>query len=251
MKAKLFFLIFFTTLFLRNLSAQTDDARITIRGTVINADKEPIENAIVMIDGIRTRIITDSKGNYKIKVAPTATKIGIFTFGYGLQEEDIYGRRQINFSFENQPSWKLHPRDWGISVLGSNKVPVGEESVDVGYAHMKRKDITTDISFIDGRNKKYASYSSIAEMIMREVSGVRVLGLPGNYRIILQGSGDLFGNTAPLIVIDGMPGGSINDIQPSSVESISVLKGTAAAIYGCRGYGGAIIIKTKTYDEDW
>jgi TonB-dependent SusC/RagA subfamily outer membrane receptor len=80
-------------------------------------------------------------------------------------------------------------------------------------------------------------------MIRREVSGVRVLGLPGNYRIILQDSGE------PLIVIDGMPCGSINVIQPSSVASISVLKGTAAAIYGVRAFGGAIIIKTKTYDE--
>jgi TonB-dependent starch-binding outer membrane protein SusC len=234
-----------STLFLSSLSAQTDDTRITIKGTVLNANKEPIDNAIVMIDGIKTRTITDYKGNYKIKVATGATKIGIFTFGYGLQEEDIYGRSRINFSFENQPSWKLHPREGGLSVLGNNKVPVGEESVDVGYVHMKRKDITTDINFIDGANKKYASYSSIAEMIWREVSGVRVLGLPGNYRIILQDSGE------PLIVIDGMPGGSINDIQPSSVASISVLKGTAAAIYGVRAFGGAIIIKTKTYDEDW
>jgi TonB-dependent SusC/RagA subfamily outer membrane receptor len=224
---------------------------MTIKGTVLNAEKEPIENAIVMIDGIKTRSTTDSKGIFKIRVALTAIKLGIFTFGYGLQEEDIYGRSRIDFNFENQPSWKLHPREGGISVLGSNKIPVGEESVDVGYAHMKRKDITTDISFIDGSNKKYASYSSIAEMIWREVSGVRVIGTPGNYRIILQGSGDLFGSVGPLIIIDGMPGGSINDIQPSSVASISVLKGTAAAIYGSRGYGGAIIIKTKTYDEGW
>ena len=249
MKIKLVFLIFCSVLSFSNLIAQKDNNKITIYGTVLNADREPIENAIVMIDGVKTRTITDSKGNYKVKVAPTTTKIGIFTFGYGLQEEDIYGRGRINFNFENQPSWKLHGRDGGISVLGNQKIPVGEESVEVGYAHMKRKDITTDISFIDGTNKKYASYSSIAEMIWREVSGVRVIGLPGNYTIILQGSGDLFGFVSPLIVIDGMPGGSINDIQPSSVASISVLKGTAAAIYGCRGYGGAIIIKTKTYDE--
>jgi len=249
MKIKLVFLIFCSVLSFSNLIAQKDNNKITIYGTVLNADREPIENAIVMIDGVKTRTVTDSKGNYKVKVAPTTTKIGIFTFGYGLQEEDIYGRGRINFNFENQPSWKLHGRDGGISVLGNQKIPVGEESVEVGYAHMKRKDITTDISFIDGTNKKYASYSSIAEMIWREVSGVRVIGLPGNYTIILQGSGDLFGFVSPLIVIDGMPGGSINDIQPSSVASISVLKGTAAAIYGCRGYGGAIIIKTKTYDE--
>ncbi|MGC1390474.1 MAG: TonB-dependent receptor plug domain-containing protein [Bacteroidales bacterium] len=249
MKIKLVFLIFFSILSVSSLIAQKDDNKIAIKGTVLNADKEPVVNAIVMIDGIKTRTITDSKGNFRITVAPTATRIGIFTFGYGLHEEDIYGRTRINFNFENPPSWILHGRDEGISVLGSRKIASGEESVDVGYAHMKKKDITTDISFIDGTDKKYASYSSIAEMIWREVSGVRVLGTPGNYIIIIQGSGNLLGNVPPLIVIDGMPGGSINDIQPSSVASISVLKGTAATIYGSRGYGGAILIRTKTYDE--
>jgi TonB-dependent starch-binding outer membrane protein SusC len=245
MKIKLVFLIFCTSLSFSIVVAQKDNDKITINGTVLNADREPIENAIVMIDGVKTRTVTDSKGNYKIKVESKTIKIGIFTFGYGLQEENIYGRSRINFNFENQPSWKLHGREGGISVLGTNKVPVGEESVEVGYAHMKRKDITTDISFIDGTNKKYASYSSVREMILREVSGVRQVG----NGIIIQNAGNLFGAVSPLIIIDGVAGGTLDDVQPISVASISVLKGTAAAIYGSRGYGGAILIKTKTYDE--
>jgi outer membrane receptor protein involved in Fe transport len=52
-----------------------------------------------------------------------------------------------------------------------------------------------------------------------------------------------------LIIIDGIAGGTLDDVQPISVASISVLKGTTAVIYGSKGYGGAIIIKTKTYDE--
>jgi TonB-dependent starch-binding outer membrane protein SusC len=247
MKTKLVFLIFFSILSSGRVIGQKDNDKITINGTVLNADREPIENAIVMIDGLRTRTMTDSKGNFKIRVASTAVKIGIFTFGYGLKEEDIYGRNRINFNFENQPSWMLHGRDGGISVLGRNKVPVGEESVDVGYAHMKRKDITTDIDFIDGTNKKYASYGSVREMILREVSGVRQLG----NNIIIQNAGNLFGAVGPLIIIDGIAGGNLDEVQPIEVASISVLKGTAAAIYGSRGYGGAIIIKTKTYDEGW
>jgi iron complex outermembrane receptor protein len=174
-----------------------------------------------------------------------ASRIGIFTFGYGINEETINGRTEINFNFNTVPYQKLHDRSSGILIDNVRTIPSGEESVDVGYAHIKKKYITTGISFIDGTNKKYASYSSVTEMILREVSGVRRMG----NGIIIQGAANLFGSVGPLIVIDGTFGGSLDDIPPSSVASISVLKGTAAAIYGSRGYGGAILIKTKTYDE--
>src|ERR1035437_1722082 len=245
MRIKLVFLILFSALCINSITAQKNNKKITITGTVLDAGKEPIVNAIVMIDDQKTTSITDSKGNFKIKVNPTGSKIGIFTFGYGIREEKINGRTQINFNFENEPYWKLYGRSSGMTVLGGRNIASGEESVEVGYAHMKKKDLSTDIDYIDGTNKKYASYSSVTEMILREVSGARRMG----NGIIIQGSANLFGPVGPLIVIDGTFGGSLDDIPPSSVESISVLKGTASAIYGSRGYGGAIIIKTKTYDE--
>ncbi len=245
MKTKLFFLILLSGFCFNGITAQEKSQKITIRGTVLNAEKEPIVSAIVMIDGKKTKTITDSKGDYKIRVVPTASKIGIFTFGYGIQEENINARSLINFKFENQPSWILHGSGGGISVLSSRKNSSGEEPVNVGYAHLKKKDVTTDIDFIDGTDKKYASYNSVIEMILRGVSGVRRQG----NGIVLQNSANLFGAVSPLIIVDGMTGWSLNDIQPAEVKSISVLKGTAAAIYGSRGYGGVIIIETKTYDE--
>jgi TonB-dependent SusC/RagA subfamily outer membrane receptor len=249
MRFKLVFLILFSVLVINCITAQKDDKKITITGTVLDANKEPIVNAIVLIDDQKTSSVTDSKGNYKIRVEPAVTRIGIFTFNCGVWEESIIGRTHINFNFKTVQSQKRYNRSSGITLPDSRKITSGEESVDIGYANTKKKYLTTDISFIDGTNKKYASYSSVTEMIRREVSGVRVLGTEGSYTIIIQESDDLLGTVPPLIVIDGMPGGSINDIPPSSVASISVLKGTAAAIYGSRGYGGAIIIKTKSYDE--
>jgi TonB-dependent SusC/RagA subfamily outer membrane receptor len=82
-------------------------------------------------------------------------------------------------------------------------------------------------------------------MIIREVSGVR------RYKggIIIQESANLFGSVPPLILIDGMPG-NLGEVAPFEIKSIAVLKGNSAAIFGSRGYGGAIIIRTKTYDEN-
>jgi TonB-dependent SusC/RagA subfamily outer membrane receptor len=82
-------------------------------------------------------------------------------------------------------------------------------------------------------------------MIQREVSGCRISG--GS--VVIQESKDLFGSIPALIVVDGVYMDDLPEIPPTSVKSIEVLKGTAAAIYGSRGYGGAIIIKTKIQSE--
>jgi TonB-dependent SusC/RagA subfamily outer membrane receptor len=222
------------------LTGQEDSKRITITGNVVDADGKPIENAIVMVDGKKTNTITDYKGNYKIRVKPGCSEIGIFTFGSGIIEEYIDERTVINFTFKIYSGRSLS----GITA-GSQEIPYGEESVDIGYGHIKRKNLTTDISFIDGTNKKYSSYSTIYDMIQREVSGVLVK----NHVIIIQGSRNMFGSVPPLFVVDGTYTDDISYISPQSVKSISVLKGTAAAIYGSRGFGGAIVIRTKTYDD--
>jgi TonB-dependent SusC/RagA subfamily outer membrane receptor len=227
-------LLIAAVLYMNSLSAQRPGKRIEITGTVLDVYHSPIANALIMVDDKRTNSLTDSKGNFRIKVKPTASKIGIFTFGNGVSEEQILGRTRINFNFStiaNQPS-----------VLKSID---GEQGVSTGYGTVKKKNLTTDVNMIDGSDKKYSTYSSISEMIMREVSGVRITG--GD--IIIQDSQNLYGYIPPLIVVDGVYMNSLPDIPPISVRSIEVLKGTSAAIYGSRGFGGAIIIKTKMQND--
>ena len=231
MKVRLIFFILLSALCITSITAQKSNKKITITGTVINASKEPIANAIVMIDDQKTNSITDSKGNYKIKVKSTATKIGIFTFGQGTSEEIINGRTEIDFTFGTKSS--RQPTDQAVAPV--------EQGASTGYGLVKKKDATTTVNSIDGTNKKYASYHSLIEMIEREVSGVRLNGS----RVIIQGSKDLFGDVSAIIVVDGVTMDELPDIPPSSVKSIDVLKGAAAAIYGSRAYGGAIVIKTK------
>jgi TonB-dependent starch-binding outer membrane protein SusC len=235
MKVKLFFLVLLSALCITGLNAQKNNKKITITGTVLDASKKPIVNAIIMIDDQKTNSVTDEKGNYRIKVKPPVTKIGVFTFGYGTAEVEINGRTQIDFDFGNPSSQK--PADQTIAP--------GEQGVNTGYGVVKKKNLTTDVNKIDGTNKKYASYSSITDMIQREVSGCRIVG----ETVVLQDSKDLLGSVPALIVVDGVSMDAIPNIPPTSVKSIEVLKGTSAAIYGSRGAGGAIIIKTKLQQE--
>jgi hypothetical protein len=235
MKTRLIFLILLSALCINSITAQKNNKKIIITGTVLNAAKEPIVNAIVMVDDQKTNSVTDAKGNYKVKVKPDASKIGIFTFGHGTFEDSIKGRTQIDFNF-------------GVSrtqQTTDQTIAPGEQGVSTGYGLVKKKNLTTDVNKIDGTNKKYASYSSISDMIQREVSGVKISGSS----VIIQDSRDLFGSVPALIVVDGVYMDGLPDIPPVYVKSIEVLKGTSAAIYGSRGYGGAIVIKTITKDK--
>jgi TonB-dependent SusC/RagA subfamily outer membrane receptor len=188
-----------------------------------------------MIDDQKTNSITDANGKYKVKVKPTAAKISIISFINGTYEDSIKGRSQIDINFGSKSTAETPDTD----------LKPGDQGVNTGYGLVKQKNLTTTVNKIDGTNKKYASYQSISQMIEREVSGVRISG--GS--VIIQGSADLFGEVPALIVVDGNSSYSLPDIPPSYVKSIEVLKGTSAAIYGSRGYGGVIIIKTKVQNE--
>lgn len=206
---------------------QQSGKKITIKGSVVDGTGASIANAIIMIDGEKTGYVTDSKGLYKIKVSRENKKIGIFTFTNGIVGETLDGRNKINFRFEGSVPDQI-----------SDKIDPDEESVDLGYGHVKRKSITGSVGKIDGTNPKYASYNSIYEMIRGEVPGVQVNGTS----IMIRGATTIYGSTEPLFVVDGVPVITIDNIQPQMVISIEVLKGSSAAIYGARGSNGVIII---------
>ena len=235
MRIKLVSLILLSLVCFNSIPAQKSNKKITITGTVLDAVKGPIANAIIMIDGEKTSSVTDAKGKYKVKVKNDASRIGIFTFGNGLTEEDIAGRTEIDFNFGKV----------SIQQPADQNIAPGEQGVNTGYGLVKKKNLTTDINKIDGTNNKYATYSSIADMIQREVSGVRISGSSVN----IQDSKNLWGSIPALIILDGVYLDALPNIPPAQVKSIEVLKGTAAAIYGSRGYGGAIIIKTKIQND--
>lgn len=231
MRLKTFLFILVSVFCISTISGQKNNKKITITGTVQDASGMPIGNAIVMIDGNNTSSVTDSKGVYTIKVKSTTQRIGILTFGSGIKEEAIEGRTEINFKFgtisPNQPV--------------DQEIKPGEEGVNTGYNYVKEKNLTNEARRIDGTNKKYASYTSITDMIVREVAGVKYT----SSGFVIQDSKDFFGAVPALIIVNNVPVDDVSGISPSTVESIEVLKGSSAAIYGTRAYGGVILIKTK------
>jgi TonB-dependent starch-binding outer membrane protein SusC len=236
MKLKISLLILLSALCVFNMSAQKkNNKKITITGTVTDASNLPIMNAMILIDDEKTNSVTDSKGEYSVKVKPTASRISIFTFGSGTFEDSINGRTRIDFKF---------------GVVSAQKqtdevLPDGQRGVSTGYGTIKKRNLTNETGSIDGTNKKYASYRNLEDMITHEIAGVRVSGGEVN----IQNSKNLWGPVMALIVVDGVYMDALPEIPPVNVKSIEVLKGTAAAIYGSRGSGGVIVIKTKLQAE--
>jgi TonB-dependent starch-binding outer membrane protein SusC len=215
------------------MSAQKGGKKLTISGTVLDINDEPVVNAILIIDGNKTSEMTDATGSYSLKVKPGAKTIGIVALGTGVLEQEIADRSEINFYFSSESAViKADEKDATASV---------PESVNTGYNKLEKKNLTTSISKVEG--KKVRSYSSIYEML-QTVPGVRVSGTT----VVIHDARNFQGAVEPLFVVDGVPVTSVDDILPSTVESIEVLKGTAAAIYGTRAYGGVILIKRRTLD---
>ena len=210
---------------------QDSSKKISIAGSVLDPYKRPVPGAEIIIDGVQSGKSTDKKGFYKVKVKPTAERIGIFTLPPSTIQERINGRTTINFTLNDSITQQIYSR----------KDQYGEEVVNVGYGSQKRKSVTSSVGKVDGTENRFASYNSIYDMLRGEIPGVDVVG----HSITIRGASTAAGNTEPMFVVDGTPVNSIDGILPQEVRSIDVLKGSAASIYGTRGTNGVILISLK------
>ena len=232
MKIRILLCVFLALITITESNGQKSGKKITIKGYVVDVTATPVADAIIMIDGEKTGNITDSKGFYKIKVREENKKIGVFTSAGGIIEEVIDGRKNIDFTFR--------------SSIPYQKADPGNESVDIGYGKVKKKDLIGPVDKIDVTKSKYSGYNTIYEVIRGTVPGVVVNGTS----IIIRSISSLNADTQPLFVVDGVPVSSIDNISPLAVKSIEVLKGSAASIYGTRGSNGVILINLlKGYDR--
>lgn len=232
MRMETFFSMAFLCLVSVSLTAQNDNKKTTITGTVVDAYMYPVANAIVLIDGQISNTLTGSDGKYKVYAKRNAEKIGILTSGNGLIETPINGMTRINFQFNT--SVPEQPN-------GLNNYPYDEE-VNIGYNSIKKKHLTTRVNYIDAPGSKSSLYSNVYEMIQEKVAGVRINGTD----VIVNVPRYYLDPVPALLVVDGVYVSSLSAIPPSTVESIVVLKSAAATIYGTHGYGGAVVITTKT-----
>lgn len=201
---------------------------ITVTGTVTDTEMYPVGGALIVIDLQDSGTKTRKNGTYKIKVRPEVRSIGVYTSNMGSAVTIFEGQQKIDFVLDGNEAM----------VNFAPVVREGDTKVDIGYGTVKKKDVNTDVGYIDGQTIDNASYSTIYDMIQGRVPGVDVVG----NKITIRGPGSLHLSSDPLFVVDGVAVSSIDNINPREVKSISVLKGASAAIYGTRGANGVILI---------
>jgi TonB-linked SusC/RagA family outer membrane protein len=200
----------------------------TIKGRIMDAkDGGPLSGATVSAGSGTARISTstDEKGAYAITVPATIAEITVSYVGYKDVIEKINGRGAINVT---------------MNIGGKDM----NEVVVVGYGTQKKTSLTGSVVQLKSSEIIVTKNENVMNMLTGKVPGLRMVqrtAEPGSY----ENSFDIRGFGAALIVIDGVPRGGIERIDPNEIESISVLKDAAAAVYGVRAANGVILVTTK------
>lgn len=203
-------------------------AQNRVSGKVTSAeDGKPVSGASVNIKGTTTGTITGDDGMFYINSKPNDIVI-ISYLGYQTKEITIGSQSDY-------------------TIVLTKAVNSLNEVVVTGYSSQRKKDITGSVAVVDMKAMKSVPAGAAAQALQGQASGVNVVssGVPGGQSNILIRGVSSFGNTQPLIMIDGIQG-DLNNIASDDIESIQVLKDAgAASIYGVRGSNGVIIVTTK------
>lgn len=119
---------------------------------------------------------------------------------------------------------------------------IEEDSVNVGYGYVKKKNLTSSVSKVS--MDQVGSYTNIGEYLAGRVPGLVVQKKGSGYKYTIRGATSIYASTDPLFIVDGVEVMDIDYLNPSDVKSVEVLKDSSASIYGTRGACGVIIITT-------
>ena len=208
-------------------------AQSVVKGTVNDEAGEPVIGATVKVQGSQKGTITDFDGNFSVEAAPNATLV-ISYVGYITQNVNVAGKNNL------------------VITMREDNTTLNDVVV-IGYGTMKKKLVTGATVQVKGEDIAKLNTTNALEAMQSSTPGVQITqssSQPGKgYKVYIRGIGTT-GNSAPLYVIDGVAGGSLDDINPNDIESIDVLKDAAsAAIYGARAANGVILVTTKQGKE--
>ena len=206
-------------------------AQQKVTGKVKDSSGEPVIGASVVVKGNNTMgTITDFDGNFMLDV-PTKSVLVISYIGYVTQEVPTVEKKSLE-------------------IILKEDTKTLDEVVVIGYGTQRKGDVTSSVASVKADNFVKGAVKDVGQLIQGKVAGLAITnpnGDPtGSTQIRLRGTNTIGGaNTAPLELIDGIPG-ELGTVAPEDVESVDVLKdGSAAAIYGTRGTNGVILITTK------
>ena len=212
------------------LAALPSMAAVTVRGTVTDETGQPVVGAGVVEVGTTNGVVTGVDGKYTITVRGASSVLQFSCIGYENVEETV-GNRAV------------------IDVVLQEAVSFLQEAVAIGYGTQKKADITSSVQSVKADEFIQGAVIDAGQLIQGKVAGLQITIPSGDptasSSVMLRGTSSLYGSSAPLILVDGIPG-SLATVAPEDIESIDVLKdGSATAIYGTRGTNGVIIITTR------
>lgn len=210
--------------------------QMKITGKVTDTGGEPLIGVSVRVDKSGNGTVTDLDGKYSIE-APVKSVLMFSYIGYENAKETVDGRKVIDVTMKERQD-------------------VLNEVVVIGYGTMDKKELTSAISHVGEKDFLTVSSLDPSMMIQGKVPGVSITntgaGDPNNQASIqIRGVSSRSAGLGPLIVIDGVPGGNLTNINPNDIASFDILKdGAASAIYGTRGSNGVIVVTTKKGSKD-
>jgi len=208
-----------------------DQQQVKISGNITDAsNKQTLPGVNIQVKGTTNGAISDMNGNFTLTVNdPKATLVFSF-IGYVTKEVPLAGNATLNVVLEAE-----------VSQLG--------EVVVIGYGTAKKATLTGSISAVNGETLKQSPTTNLTNSLVGRIPGLTAIqksGEPGNdaTTITIRGANTL-GSNAPLIVVDGIPNRSLERLDPSDIESMTVLKDASAAIYGTQAANGVILVTTR------
>lgn len=205
---------------------------VTAKGTVTDANGEPIIGATVMETGTRNGTVTDIDGRFSL----TTNRNAMLEVSYvGFKTKTIKAGENVKITLEED-------------LRDLNEVVV------IGYGTQKKADVTSSVASVKAEDFNKGSVLDAGQLVQGKVAGLQISLASGDptasTSVMLRGTSSLLGSSTPLILVDGVPG-SFSTVAPEEIQTIDVLKdGSATAIYGTRGTNGVIIITTKSGNRE-
>jgi len=195
-----------------------------VNGRVTTFDSIPLINASIKIKSTKQIIYTDTLGNF---YAPCNYEDNLKVWARGFSTERVKVDSVIKLVIVN------------LDLKPGKK----NREYAIGYGHVSDANKLIAVSNLNNDDVDFSQYTDIYELIRGRDPSVMIL----NGEIIIRGQNSLFGSNAALVVLDGLPveNSMLSNIAPIDVKSISIVKGSGAAIYGARGANGVVLIETK------
>ncbi len=205
---------------------------LTVHGTIVDTKDEPIVGASVVLKKTPSKgVTTDVNGAFTLSGVQKDAILRISCIGYETREVSVAGQTELKITLKED-----------AQLLG--------DVVVVGYGTQKKVNLSGSVTALDPKQIQARPIQNLSNGLQGLVPGLTITatnGAPGldGGKLRIRGTGTL-NNANPYILIDGLESGTLNMLDPSDIESLSVLKDAAsAAIYGSKAANGVILITTK------